>query len=200
MTYSITKPDAGPSPEIDVVQIMTNFATFATGLSANHTELNDPNQGDHENVILTLQTDDPGVTQDLTVLYCKNAPSQAGTQPQLFVQIPKFLPTDNDSTNAPNEPMQLTYNSVNIAGPVYQSFLPGGYLIYFGSTTNITVPITLSPAPTKILVAIATPNNLKVSNPTPFFVSTTILSNTQFMINSNATGTYSFGWMAIASV
>jgi hypothetical protein len=207
MSYSPTKPDAGKSPLIDVVQIKndfsawnTVFSTIIAGLTYNHTAMNSPNQGNHESVIMQLQASDPGVTQDLAVLYCKNAASFVGTQPQLVVQIPKFLPNQNDATNAPNQDMQLSYNSVNIAGPVYQSFLQCGYLIYFGSTSDITVNIVLSPAPTKILTAIATPNNLTtVGTPIPFFASTTILSNTSFRINSNATGAYSFGWIAIAS-
>jgi len=94
---------------------------------------------------------DPGVTQDLDILYNKNADSVAGAQPQLFVQIPKFLPTNNDTTNADNIGMQLTYNQVNIAGPQYQSFLIGGYLIYIGSSlTGVTV--TLTPTPAEILM------------------------------------------------
>jgi hypothetical protein len=207
MTYSPTKPDSGPSPLIDVVQIKndfsawnTVFSTIIAGLTYNHTAMNNPNQGDHESVLMQLQNADPGVTQDLAVLYCKNAASNLGTQPQLVVQIAKFLPNQNDSTNAPNVDMQLSYNSVNLSGPVYQSFLQCGYLIYFGSTSNIAANIVLSPAPTKILVAIATPNNLTtIGTPTPFFASTTILSNTTFKINSNATGAYLFGWVAIAS-
>jgi hypothetical protein len=206
MTYSFVKPDAGPSPKDDVVQIRTNFSQFATIFNGNHTALNASNAGDHEPVVFTLQSADPGVTQDLDVLYCKNASSQAGTQPQLFVQIPDFLPNHNDPTVTKNDPMQLTYNSVNTAGPVYQSFLPGGYLLFFGSTSNIAVNITLSPAPTKILVAIATPNTMTtVGTPRPFFVSTQIVSNSTFKINSslNIGGpviAYSFGWVAIAQV
>lgn len=206
MTYSFIKPDGGPSPKVDVVQIRTNFSQFATIFNGNHTALNNTNQGDHENVILTKQTADPGVTQDLDVLYCKDATSQAGTQPQLFIQIPKFLPNQFDTTQAENTPMQLTYNSVNTAGPVYQSFLPGGYLLFFGSTSNIAVNITLSPAPTKILIAIATPNTMTTAGtPIPFNVSTTILTNSTFKINSTLNGSgpviaYSFGWMAVATV
>lgn len=206
MTYSFIKPDAGPSPKDDVTQIRTNFSQFATLFNINHTALNNSNQGDHEAVVLTLQTVDPTVTEDLDVLYCKDASSQAGTQPQLFVRIPDFLPNANDPTVTKNDPMQLTYNSVNTAGPVYQSFLPGGYLLYFGSTSNIAVNITLSPAPTQILVAIATPNTMtSVGTAVPFSVSTTILSNSTFKINSTLNGTgpvipYSFGWVAIAKV
>jgi hypothetical protein len=200
MTYSHIKPDAGPSPALDASTIQTNFSQFATIFAVNHTLINDASQGEHEGMVFQLQSADPGVTQDLAVLYCKNATSKSGTQPQLFVQIPKFLPNQNDTTQAENTGMQLTYNSVNTAGPVYQSFLPGGYLLYFGSTSNIAVNITLSPAPTQIVMAIATPNNLtSIGTPIPFDVSTQILSNSTFKINSAlASGIYTFGWIAIA--
>ena len=213
MTYSTTKPDRGPSPLIDVVQIQTNFAQFAAifssvsaGIFYNHTPINNKNQGDHESIIFSLQAADPGVTQNKDVLYSKNAASLSGSQPQLFVQIPKFLPNEKDQTDAQNIPMQLTYNAVNTAGPQYQSFLAGGYLVYFGSTMNIAVNIVLSPAPTKILVAIATPNNMTtVGTPIPYTVSTTIINNSTFKINSTLNGSgpvvpYSFGWVAIGSV
>lgn len=212
MTYSPNKPDSGPSPSIDVAQIQTNFSRFDAVFSNNHTALNDKNQGAHETVILLRQTADPGVTEDLAVLYAKNATSRAGTQPQLFVQIPKFLPTPQDTTNAQNTGMQLTYNTVNTAGPIYQSFLPGGYLLYQGSVSGNTAPnvliaqtVILSPAPTSILIAIATPNTMtSVGTPTPFNVSTTIntLTNDRFVINSTGNGSggsipYSFVWVAI---
>lgn len=210
MTYSFVKPDSGPSPKDDVTQIRTNFSQFGIVFNNNHTALNNPNQGDHENVIFEKQLADPGVDQNIDVLYCKDATSNTGTQPQLFVQIPQFLPNQNDWTSNPNLGMQLTYNQVNTAGPnQFQSFLAGGYLIYFGTDSGTTVPnvliadtITLSPAPTKIIVAIATPNTFD-STGAVFSVNTQITSNSTFVINSsgnfaNPPIPYSFGWVAIA--
>jgi hypothetical protein len=227
--YSPLKPDAGPSPRIDVVQINTDFAQFAAifsntvgGVTYNHTGFNKKNQGCHESVIMELQAADPGVNNDLTVLYNKNGPAvTGGPQPQLFLQIPQFLPKIPDTTANLNLGMQLTYNQVNIAGPQYQSFLPRGelgagdtggiYLIYMGSdtgvtaqNTNISDTITLSPIPSQILVAIATSTNLTtVGNPQAFTVSTNIINNFQFTINStsNLGGgaiPYDFRWVAIA--
>jgi hypothetical protein len=198
MTYSHTKPDSGLSPAIDVTQIQTNFSQYATIFSNNHTALNNANQGDHEGVILTEQTNDPGVTQNLDVLYCKAASGSSGIQPQLFVQIPTFLPTANDPTVGPFAPLHMTFNVVNTSGPVYQSFLPGGNLLYFGTVSSISTPITLSPAPSSILVAIATPNNVQGFG-NPFTVSTTINSASTFTINSNATGVFTFTWIAIGT-
>lgn len=207
MTYNPLKPDSGPSPLVDAPTIQTNFAQFAAifsrtagGVIYNHTPLNDNNQGDHEAILLEKQTADPGVTQLLDALYCKDATSNAGTQPQLFVQIPKFLPTILDTRNAPNNPMQLTYNAVNTAGPIYQSFLAGGYLVFFGTTNNIALNITLSPAPTTLLLAIAEPQNVLAGN-TAFDVTTNIINNSTFKINSiSAIGVYTFSWIAIGTV
>ena len=208
MTFSISKQDSGPSPKIDVTQIRVNFATYSTVFSVNHKPMTGSanKQGDHDAVILERQTGDPGVQEDLCVLYNKNAPSKAGLSPQLFVQIAKFLPNEFDPENAFNQGMQLTCNSVNTAGPVYQSFIAGGYLIYFGSTNDITADIVLSPAPTKILVAIATPNNFtSPGTPIAYDVSTQINTSTndRFKINSNLnysgpSNPYTFGWFAIA--
>ncbi len=209
--YDPLKPDAGPSPLLDVSTIQGNFFDFDAVFTTNHITLNDRNQGAHGSVILQKQASDPGVTEDLSVLYCKDASSNASTEPQLFVQIPKFLPTNLDSTNADNVGMQLTYQQVNVAGPVYQSFLPGGFLFFFGSVSGVSVPgmlttltITLSPIPTEILTAIATPNTMtNGSIPAPFNVSTKINSSSQFTIYSTANGDdpgipYSFTWTAIA--
>lgn len=204
--FNPLKPDAGPSPALDAPTIQNNFATYAAifastvgGVNYNHTAMNNINQGDHEVVLMEVQLADPGVTQDLDVLYAKNAISNVSTQPQLFVQIPKFLPTADDTTNAPNAPMQLTYNTVNIAGPVYQSFIAGGYIVYMGSTTNIALPVILSPIPTQILIAIAEPN--KMNGNIPFMVSTVINNAThdRFTIfSSGITNPYTFCWMAVA--
>ena len=206
MTYNPSKPDSGPSPKLDAPQIRADFSQFAAifsrssgGVFYNHTPLNNRNQGDHESIILQNQSADPGVTDDYDVLYAKNVTSKVDTQPQLFVQIPKFLPTAIDVVDAQNLPMQLTYNKVNTSGPIYQSFLPGGYLIYFGMVNDITINIVLSPEPTKILIALAEPNRLCAgAGSVPPTVSTKIIGNKTFKINSNITGTYTFTWLAIA--
>lgn len=202
MTYVPIKPDAGPSPKIDAPTIQGNFASFAgifsssaAGITYNHTALNQASQGNHQAVLMEKQTVDPEVTEDLAVLYCKDATSNAGTQLQLFARIQQFLPT------IANTPMQLTYNQVNVAGPVYQSFLAGGYLIYFGTTMNVAVPITLSPAPTNLLVAIACPYTTTLPTNASLDVRTNRLNNFQFQIISTlASGVYTFGWVAIGTV
>lgn len=220
MTYSPIIPQGPPSPKNQVLSVQTNFSQFASifstvsgGVTYNHTALNDPNEGDHESILMTLQSVDPLVDQNLDVLYSKNASSNLGTQPQLFLRIPEFLPTSLDPSSPGNPPIQLTYNSVNTSGPVYQSFLPGGYLFYWGTDSGTTIKnvpisdtITLSPVPTKLLIAIAIPNTLTSGGtPIPFDVSTQILTSSTFTINSTGNGngnpiSYTFTWMAIASV
>lgn len=204
MTFTITKPDSGPSPTLDAPTIQGNFAQFGTIFARNHTALNLNNQGDHKAVIFEKQVSAPGVTEDLTVLFAGDGTSNVSTEPQLFFQIPQFLPNEYDTTKAPNVSLPLTYNAVNTAGPQYQSFLPGFYLLFFGSTANIAANIVLSPAPTRILCVIATPNNMTTAGtPIPYDVSVNIISNSTFKINSNLNFggpvvPYSFGWVAIA--
>lgn len=200
MTYVPNTPQAKPSPKDTQAQIQTNFAQWAAKFLINHVAMNSSNQGDHQALVLENQSADPGVTQDQVTLFCKNATSQAGTQPQLFAQIKKFLPIPGDPRDAPNDAMQLTYNSVNVVGPnQFQSFLIGGYLLYFGTVTAVGT-VTLVPAPSQIIVAIAQPNNMtSIGTPIANTVSTNVLNNSQFQIlSSTATGVFSFTWIVIA--
>ena len=152
MTYSPLIPVGSIPPVDQVTDLVTNFSQYAVGFNSNHTPLNLSKQGSHEGVLLTLQTSDPAVTQNLAVLYCRNSTSKAGTQPQLFVRIPAFI----SGITPQNPPMQLTYNSVNTSGPQYQSFIPGGYIVYWGTLTlNTPTNIVLSPVPTFVVMAIA---------------------------------------------
>jgi hypothetical protein len=211
MTF-IGKPEPTPSPKLDASNIQGNFATWATTFSVNHVAMNDANQGKHNAIIMQNQASDPGVNNNYVVLFPKNVTNNLGTQSQLFVQVPKFLPTQFDSTTAINSSMQLTYNQVNTSGPIYQSFLAGGYVIYFGSSTGsaasspISITITVSPSPTKLLTAFATSNNMTTNGTSiPIPTSINILNSTQFTINSapssgvNYPFTYSFTWMAIGT-
>jgi len=211
MTYDPQIPLSTESPQTSASPVQVNFDQFAAifsklalGVFYNHMPFNSSSQGKHAAMILQNQTLDPGVTEDLGVLYSKNATSAASTEPQLFAQIPKFLPTQTDTTDAPNAPMQLTYNSVNTAGPVYYSFLPGGYIFYFGlvTATNL-VPhtITLTPAPTQILVAIANPNTVETgSEHRPLKISTNITAANTFDVYASFSplAQYDFSWMAVA--
>lgn len=200
MSFSNTKPDSGPSPALDASQIQTNFAQWASIFATNHTAMNDFNQGDHEKVVMNNQANDPGVTENLCALYAKSANSTAyGNIPQLFAQIPKFLPNEK-----PNTGMQLTYNSVNTTGPIYQSFLPGGYVLYMGTTTNITVPVTLTPSPSGILIANVTANNVDPVTKLPYDASITYGGANTFTIHSlfnggGIPGSYAFSWVVIGS-
>lgn len=198
MTYSPITPQSQPSPAATQVQIQTNFAQFASIFALNHSALNSKNQGDHENVILEKLSADPGVIDDLVAVYSKDAVAKSGTQPQLFAQILKFLPTPNDPTDANNLGMQLTQSTVNVVGPnQFQSFLPGNFMLYVGTVTaNGTV--TLSPAPSIIHAVLAIPNDITLSIPS--LVSVVVNSNNfQFDIFSNASGVFSFTWIAIAT-
>ncbi len=197
MTYVPDTPQNQPSPRDTQAQIQTNFAQWAVQFLKNHSAMNSSSQGDHQAVVLEKQSVDPGVTQDQVTLFCKDATSQLSTEPQLFAQIKKFLPTINDRTDAINEPMQLTYNSVNMTGPnQFQSFLIGGFLLFVGSTNNIATIITLTPSPSLIYMAIATSSNLNGGLPND--VSTFVTQPNQFKISSNfGFGGDVFYWIAI---
>lgn len=164
MTYDPNIPLPQGTPEFSALPIQVNFEEFFNifsstvgGVIYNHIALNDFNQGKHGAVIMQKQADAPAINQNLDVLVTLDAQTAAGTQPQLFVKVPKFLPTNLDTKDAANNPMRLTYNQVNTTGPQYQSFLPGGYLVYFGSTNNIANTITVTPNPSAIITALASP-------------------------------------------
>lgn len=210
MTYNPNIPPPTTSPALSPVPIQTNYSQFAAIFSAltggvfyNHIPLNNPNQGKHGAVIFENQSSDPSVTQDLDALYCKNTTSAASPsgQPQMFVRIPKFLPFGSDPEPAPNFPMQLTYNSVNTSGPnQYQSFLPGGFILYFGNTTTIGTPITLSPTPTEIVMVQAYSQGSAggtANEPYTSGVNVTQPGTIQ-ILSGNAPGGANFLWMAIA--
>lgn len=214
MTYDPQIPLVTESPLTSASPIQVNFDQFAkifSNLSGmvnyNHMPFNNPHQGKHGAMVFQNQTVDPEVTGDWASLYPKNVTSAAGTEPQLFARIPKFLPTEIDTTDATNSPMQLTYNSVNTSGPMYYSFLPGGYIWYFGRvilTAANPHTITLSPIHGEIMACFAFPETigsgssagrpLKISvfnkqpNPQSFKVYVTLAGSTL----------YSFSWMAIA--
>lgn len=213
MTYDPQIPLVTESPLTSASPIQINFDQFAKifsvlagGLFINHVPFNNANQGQHGAMIFQKQIADLGVTQDLDVLYAKDYVGKVSTEPQLYAQIPEFLPTSLDTTNAPNTPMQLTYNSVGTAGPLYYSFLPGGYLVYFGMVTgtNFTAyPLIMSPTPKSLLIAIANPNTVEInSQHRPMKISTAITSNDTFFVNSTvgtspSPATYDFTWFAV---
>jgi hypothetical protein len=195
MTYDPTIPKVTASPSVSAPKIEVNFSSYAAifsrtvGAVYNHIAFNQQNQGKHAVVLMEKQTADPGVTQDLSVLFNKDASSALGIQPQLFAQIPKFLPTADDTRTATNSPMQITYNTANTAGPIYQSFSIGGYIIYFGST-DTGLLVTLVPTPAEILMVQGQ------STAVPIFVTGT--QPDKFMFTSAIAQT-GITWMAIGS-
>lgn len=207
MTYNPEIPLVTSSPKDSASPIQVNFSQISSifsstvgGVTYNHIPFNNQSQGKHAAVLFQNQTNAPGVTQDLVALYSNSVTSNISTEPQLFVQIPKFLPTDEDTTPALNTPMQLTYNKVNIAGPIYQSFLSGGYIVYFGNVSTLLSPytITLSPVPTKILCAIAMPNTVQTnSTHQPIPISTVISGNSVVAVYTTFTGSRSFNFLIV---
>lgn len=198
MTYSPSYPENTPPPDTGINNVRTNFSSYAGIFDNNHVALNANNQGKHTHVILQSQGSDPSVEGSFDTLYVKSVIATSGTFQELFAKIPSFVPLK------PNDPMQLTFNVVNTSGvPYYQSFLPGGYIVFFGtipSAVTINVPIVLVPAPSKILCVIPNPTKFGGVGLTakPVEMSVTINSNSQFTINSSFPGgTGDIKWLAI---
>jgi hypothetical protein len=199
MTYSPLIPTDLPPPNVAVNQLRTNFAQYATIFAKNHVAINDSNQGKHSTVIFQGQAVDPGVDNSFDAIYGKSVVSASGTNQQIFTQIPQFLPNDQ-----PNLPMQLTFNVVNVAGPQYQTFLPGGYVMYFGIaavvTLGVAIPITINPISSGLILALANANNLfSVVTNQPDDVATAVTGANTFTITSAlAIAGHTFSWVAIA--
>lgn len=193
MTYDPKITQNLPAPAIIVDQIRTNFSQYANVFDNNHIALNANNQGEHTNVIMQQQANDPEIDGDYADIFAKVVSAAFGDSLQIFAKIPQFLPN-----NLPNISEQLTFNTVNTVGPQYQSFIAGGYIVYFGSTTNIATTITLSPAPTRIVCVIANSNSLNILTNNPNDVGVVVLNNFQFNITSSAPNPYIFTWVAIA--
>lgn len=201
MTYNPSQPEDLPPPSVAVDTIRNNFSSYADVFDNNHIAMNASNQGKHNQVILQQQLIDPTINSNFADLFSKIISAQSGMSQELHAMIPKFL-----SNNKPNTPQQLTFNVVNTTGPdQYQSFIAGGYIIYFGKVTQtgiaIAIPITLSPVPTEIVCAIA--NSTTVISSSTFFyapVAVNVVSNSQFNVNpsTNAGAPRDFYWVCIA--
>jgi hypothetical protein len=207
MTYDPTLPTDLPPPNTGILAVRDNFSQYAIVFANNHVPLNANNQGKHANVILQSQGSDPLIEGSFDTLYSKSVTTTSGISQELFSRIPQFLPLEY-----PNIPTQLTFNVVNTTGtPFYQSFLPGGYILYFGiipsapQGVGLSVQITLVPTSSKILCVIPNPTRLTdrgggVLAPEQM---TVIINDTfQFTINANNPGAAFFTgdipWIAIA--
>lgn len=199
-TYDPNQPQNLPPPATGVNSVRTNFSTYATVFDNNHVALNVSNQGKHTNVIFQEQSSDPSVDGSFSALFGKSVVAASATFQGLFAKIPQFLSLDK-----PNNPMQLTFNVVNTTGvPFYQSFLPGGYILYFGSIPSaniVNTQITLVPAPSKILCVIPNPTKFAgvgINPSKPIQVAVTVNNASQFTINATfPTGTGDIKWLAI---
>lgn len=204
MTYNPDIPNTIDSPASQQAAIQTNFAQFAAiystlsgGVIYNHMPINGSQEGKHAAVLMESQATDPAVTNNYAALYAKNVVSNAGAALQLFARIQDFLPNGKDQ----NIPMQLTFNTVNTAGPQYQTFLAGGYVLYIG-TSLANVTITLTPAPLTLCCVQATSNKMTVvGTSVPVVTGTTILTPSTFQIKSaNDTAGSTFSWFAIGNI
>lgn len=206
--YDPLQPTNLPPPNIGIQSVRANFSTYADGFDNNHVALNLNNQGKHTNVIMQGQVGDPSVPDGFGTLYSKSVVSASSTSQELFSRIPLFPPIDKN-----NKPIQLTYNSVNTTGsPFYQSFLPDGYVVYFGTIANATnigtaTTITLVPAVSRIVCVIPVPTKFVpisglISAPVQISVTLSNSNFSTFTITSRSTLVPAtigdINWVAIA--
>lgn len=193
MTYDPNITQDLPSPAAIVDQIRTNFSEYADAFDNNHAAINSSNQGKHTVVSLQRQASNPVIDGDYADVFSKVVNAFFGMSQQIFATVPQFLPNE-----LPNDPMQLTFNTVDNVGPQYQTFIAGGYIVYIGQSLNIAATITLSPAPTEIVCVIANSNSLNFSN-NPNDVGVVVLNNFQFNITSAGSAIpHFFTWVCIA--
>lgn len=180
MTYSPNSPLPQNSPKQDQPQIKTNYGQWDAVFKENHTALNSNAQGTHSEVVFKNQTVDPDITGTWGTVYSKTGTGVAN-QPNLFWRTFKFLP-DQD-----NNPIQLTFNQVVKIGTQQQSFIAGGYIVYFGTATSsgagvVTFAPGGVPACTKVVYASAQLIPVGTFTTTTFTILQAALSVNYFVI------------------
>lgn len=204
MIFDPTKPTDLPPPSVSVDTIRTNFSSYADVFDNNHIALNLSNEGKHNQVILQQQFGNPVVNGNFADLFSKIISAQSGNSQELHAMIPRFLPND-----FAYQPQQLTFNIVNTVGPnQYQSFIAGGYIVYFGKVTQgpgsaVSLSVALSPTPSQVVCVIA--NSTTVINSSTFFYQPVAVNNVStagFNVNPSGSnpgpGGQDFYWICIA--
>lgn len=130
-------------------QIRANFQAIAQAWAVNHIPLtSDPsNQGMHTVLSMRPLTVDPTTSASQVALYCKAVSSI----PQLF-----YRPNSNQ------DPIQMTYESINNDGSDRQySFVAGPFVIYSGYIPNATNGMNVILTPNTNLIYV----NLTLTSP-----------------------------------
>lgn len=180
MTYSGNSPLPQNSPKVDQPQIKTNFSQWDTVFTENHETLNSNKQGNHSTIVFKNQATDPDVTGTWGTLYSKTG-SGVANQPNLFWRTFPFVP------NQTNLPMQLTFNQIVNTGTQQQSFIAGGYIVYFGTVTSVANVVTFAPGGvspcTKVVFAMTNPMQVvSTFTTTSFKITSAALSVNYFVI------------------
>ena len=191
-------PQPTQSPSSSQPFILINNQNWPTIFGRNHVTMNNNNQGKHGAVIYKTQTALPSVTGDWGTIFSLSVGSNSGTNTQLFYRTKQFVPGQT------NSPMQFTFNQVNLVGADQQSFIMGGYLVYFGTFnlnggagTNTT--ITLSPQPASINTIQVSYNTARLNRDSNS-VSVVGLNNFQFKVTQNqGGGPYTFTYFVIGT-
>jgi hypothetical protein len=157
MAYNQNIPLVTDYMVVSQPKLLSNFQTIFSVFTKNHVNLNasDPGklQGMHTVLILREQTGDPATAIDQVALYVKSVSSST----MLF-----YRPSNNQT------PIQLTYPSIStglqstnpdVFLPQQYSFMPGPFVIYFGTISiNDGQIVTLLPATTLVFVSVIQKN------------------------------------------
>ena len=147
--YNPNAPQNNP-PLIEQPKIKTNFSVFSDAILNNHEPMNDPNQGNHKNVIMKVQASIPPVIQNVGTLFCKSVANGIGTTNQIFYSNFPII----DGNINPKNVNQLTYNQIIYSGSQQQTFIFGGYVIFIGKIAVVassSITVTLSPTISSII-------------------------------------------------
>lgn len=125
MTYDVNIPSEEQSPSVSQPGIKINYFEYDRIFKLNHMEMNNDNEGNHSFVIFKNQSSDPSVIPPVGTLFGKIGSGVANSA-NVFFKTSKFLP------NQENTAELLTFNVAANIIDQYQSFMMGGYIVYFG--------------------------------------------------------------------
>lgn len=144
MTFTPNIPASGQTLGSSQPQILNNFAVLRSTIAVNHVDVNATNPGTHTHVDLIAQSANPNPATGFVSHYSKTV----GGVTQWFFQ------RENSGSV-----IQMS-NGTPVASTNGQTFLPGGLILQYGSSTSNSVSYSVSfniTFPTNIFSLVVTP-------------------------------------------
>lgn len=144
-TYNNNIPDGPNNPSVDQPKMQVNTQSINSILNVDMIGFGDVNGGWHRQVTYVDQMTDPGSASGQYRTYSKLSSGQS----ELFLQ-----------KDAVSTPIQLTRGTPAVIGNGSFSYLPGGFLIQWGSVTasghtaTVTFPVSFTSAPTSVTASV----------------------------------------------